>query len=153
MTWRLEGNRTPEVLLVEDNEDDVVLTRLAFQRLAWPPRVHHVANGLECLKFLRREPPWTEAPWPDLVLLDLNMPGMSGRATLAAIVADEALRHVPVVVLTTSSREEDVAQMYRLRCSGYVVKPVDLARFFDVIQMVCDYWFSAAILPKRPIVR
>lgn len=151
MKWNLDGGRTPEVLLVEDNEDDVVLTRLGFQRLGLPVRVHHVCNGVECLRFLRRQPPWPAAPRPDLVLLDLNMPLMDGRATLAHILADEALRQVPVVVLTTSTREEDLLQMYRLRCSGYIVKPVDLQRFFEVIHDLSVYWFSSVLLPKRPI--
>src|SRR5687767_2522217 len=112
-------HRSAELLLVEDNPDDVELTRLALDRTCVGVRLHVVADGEACLRFLREG-----APRPDLVLLDLNMPGMDGRETLAEIARDEDLRGVPVVVLTTSSREEDVAEAYRLGCAGYVVKPV-----------------------------
>lgn len=141
--------RTPHVLLAEDNEDDVVLLRLAFDRAGVAVDLHVVDNGAACLRFLRREPPWTGAPRPDLVLLDLNMPVMDGRGALAAIEADPALRGIPVVVLTTSAREEDVAHMYRLRCAGYVVKPVDVEQFFAAVRALCTYWFTVVRLPGR----
>lgn len=141
--------RTPHVLLVEDNEDDVVLLRLGFDRAGVPVDLHVVDNGAACLHFLRREPPFSAAPRPDLVLLDLNMPVLDGRGTLAAIEADPALRDIPVVVLTTSAREEDVARMYRLRCAGYVVKPVDVDQFFAAVRTICAYWFTVVRLPGR----
>lgn len=149
MKWSFEPARVAEILLVEDNEDDVLLTRLAFDRLGLPIRLHHVADGADCLRFLRREPPWAGAPSPDLVLLDLNLPVMDGRAALAAIRADDALRSLVVVVLTTSSREEDLVEMYRLNCSGFVQKPVDLERFFEVVSELTGWWFSAVTLPRR----
>lgn len=149
MTWTLEDGRAADVLLVEDNEDDVVLTRLALGRVGGPVRLHVVPDGAQALRFLRREPPWERAPRPDLVLLDINMPVMDGRATLAAIGADEGLRGIPVVVLTTTAREEDVTAMYRLRCAGYVVKPIDIDRFLEVVGGLCAYWFSVVRLPAR----
>jgi CheY-like chemotaxis protein len=145
----LVPGRAAEILLVEDNADDVLLTCLAFQRLGVPIHVNTVGDGDACLRFLRREAPWAEAPAIDLVLLDLNLPRMDGRATLLAITADDALRHLPVVVLTTSAREEDLVEMYRLRCSGYIVKPVDLTRFFDAIAKLCTYWFGVVRLPRQ----
>lgn len=151
MIWNLEGGRAAEVLLVEDNDDDVVLARMGFARVGLPVHVHHVVDGVECLRFLRREPPWAEAPTPDLVLLDLNLPRMDGRAALAAIRGDAALCHLPVVVLTTSAREEDVIEAFRLHCSGYVVKPLDLERFLDMIRQICAYWFSTVTLPRRRV--
>lgn len=150
MSWRLEGGRAAEILLVEDNEDDVILTRLALGRLGRPVNLHHAPDGEVGLQFLRREPPWARAPSVDLVLLDLNMPHMDGRAMLAAVTADRALRRLPVVILTTSARDADVEAMYQLRCSGYVVKPLELDRFYAVIGEICSYWFGAATLPRSP---
>jgi CheY-like chemotaxis protein len=147
MTTSFKASRPLEVLLVEDNEDDVVLTKLAFDRAGAPVRLHHVGNGTAAMQFLRRQPPHADAPAPDLVLLDLNMPVMDGRAVLAQVRADEALRQLPVVVLTTSAREEDVKQCWRLGCSGYVVKPVDLAEFFEVVRAISTYWCSVIRLP------
>ena len=149
MSWNRTDGRRADVLLVEDNDDDVVLTRLAFERAGPPVRLHTVGDGAQCLRFLRRAPPWQQAPKPDLILLDINMPVMDGRATLAAIGSDEALRSIPVVVLTTSAREEDVADMYRLRCAGYIVKPVDIERFFEVVGGIRAYWFEVVRLPAR----
>lgn len=145
----ITGNRPAEILLVEDNQDDVLLTRMGFTRAKLQVNLHHVENGEECLAFLRKSGAHANAPTPDLVLLDLNMPVMDGREVLAELVADEKLRHMPVVVMTTSADERDVLEMYRLRCSSYIVKPVDFDQFLVAIHSIGIYWFTVAVLPSE----
>lgn len=147
MIDRLERHRRAEILLVEDNDHDVVLTREGFKDTPLVLNLHRVENGEQCLAFLRKAGPYAEAPTPDLVLLDLNMPVMGGREVLDHIVHDEELRHIPVVILTTSSDEGDVLESYRLRCSSYVTKPVDFEQFLGVIKGLGDYWFSLVVTP------
>jgi CheY-like chemotaxis protein len=147
MSAALDGSRPAVILLAEDNENDVILTREGFRRSKLLVDLHHVHDGEECMEFLRRQGKYADAPTPDLVLLDMNMPRMNGREVLAAIVADENLKHIPVVVLTTSSAEQDVYQMYKLRCSGYIVKPVDFEQFAEVLRRFSDYWFTVVVLP------
>lgn len=147
MREALSRSRTAEVLLVEDNDDDAELTRIGFAQAKLAVHLHQVANGEECLAFLRHEGRFADAPTPDLILLDLNMPRMDGREVLTEISADEALRQVPVVVMTTSQADRDVLDAYRLRCSSYVVKPVDFTQFAEVIKAIANYWFQLVVLP------
>lgn len=140
--------RPAEILLVEDNLGDVMLTRECLARIEYPVRLHHVGNGEECLAFLRRSGPYADAPAPDLVLLDLNMPRMDGRQVMAEIAADPLLRHQPVVILSTSGNREDVLQMHRLGCCSYIVKPIDLDLFESVLRRLVDYWFAVVTLPS-----
>jgi two-component system, chemotaxis family, response regulator Rcp1 len=149
MNQPLDGSRPAEVLLVEDNLSDVILTREGFERGGVKVNLHHVEDGEECLAFLRREGRHAAAPVPDLVLLDLNLPRMDGREVLSELVADERLRHMPVVVLSTSASELDIHRMYALRCSSYIVKPVDFDEFQRVVQGIGDYWFNLIVLPSR----
>jgi len=139
--------RPARILLVEDNFDDVELTRAGFERARLKVDLIHAENGQECMQLLRKEGPHANAVTPDLVLLDLNMPVMDGREVLAEIVADEKLRSLPVVVLTTSESERDVLDMYRLRCSSYVRKPVDFNQLQRVVQEISSYWFQLVVLP------
>ena len=148
MSAVLEGSRPAEILLVEDNENDVILTREGFRRSKLLVNLHCVRDGEGCMEFLRRQGKYAEAPMPDLVLLDMNMPRMNGREVLEAIVADENLKHIPVIVLTTSVAEQDICQMYKLRCSGYIVKPVDFERFAEILRRFSDYWFTVVVLPS-----
>lgn len=142
------GNVRPaEILLVEDNMSDVILTRESFRLAKLLVNLHHVEDGVDCLAFLRKEGSYADAPTPDLILLDLNMPKMDGREVLAELVADERLRHLPVVILTTSAEDADVLDMYQLRCSSYIVKPVDFGQFQSVVQSIGMYWFSLVVLP------
>jgi two-component system response regulator len=106
-----------------------------------------VENGEECLAFLRKQGEYADVPTPDLILLDLDMPVMDGREVLAEMVQDEQLRHLAVVILTTSAGEQDVLQMYKLRCSSYITKPVDFDQFQRVIEGIGDYWFTVVVLP------
>jgi two-component system, chemotaxis family, response regulator Rcp1 len=148
MTRKSRNSLHPEILLVEDNENDVMLTREGFKRAKVPARLHHVENGEKCMAFLRGSGKYADAPMPDIVLLDLNMPVMDGREVLEQIVADPELCRLPVIVLTTSEGEQDILRMYRLRCSSYIVKPVDFADFMRVINGLNDYWFSTVVLPE-----
>lgn len=145
----LDKARPAEILLVEDNDNDVELTRISFERVRFKVNLHHVENGVECMAFLRREGRWVDAPSPDLILLDLNMPIMDGREVLAEIASDPALRHLPVVVLTTSTEQRDILEMYRLRCSSYIAKPIDFTQFQRVIQELGRYWFTVVVLPDN----
>jgi CheY-like chemotaxis protein len=149
MTTGNSRGRPATILLAEDNENDVELTRLGFERAHLLVDLHHVPDGEECLAFLRKKGAHSDAPSPDLLLLDLNMPRLDGREVLAELVRDERLRHLPVVVLTTSSDETDVLDMYRLRCSSYISKPIDFHEFIDVVRGVSDYWLTLLVLPSN----
>jgi two-component system response regulator len=140
-------SRPAEILLVEDNENDVILTRMGFKRAKLPVNLQHVKDGEECMAFLRKQEPYARAPTPDLILLDLNMPRMSGQEVLAAMANDENLRHIPTVILTTSSDEQEILETYKLRCSSYIVKPVNFDEFLRLIQVLVDYWLTVVVLP------
>ncbi len=148
MNTPLFESRAAEILLVEDNEDDVELTRQAFKHARLMVSLHHVGNGELCMRFLRKQGDYADAPTPDLILLDLNMPIMDGREVLAQIVADDALKHLPVVVLSTSTEARDIERMYALRCSSYITKPVDFEQFVRVVQELGSYWFTLVVLPQ-----
>lgn len=140
--------RPAEVLLVDDNFADAYLTKECFKNIRYPVNLHHVECGEQCLAFLRKEGNYGLTPDPDLVLLDLNMPRMDGWQVMEEVLTDERLRHLPVVVLTTSANAADVLRMHKLRCNSYIVKPMDLGKFQSTIQSLCDYWFSTALLPS-----
>lgn len=137
------------ILLVEDNPGDVRLTREALRDAKMLNELYTAADGVEALAFLRREAPHASAPRPDLILLDLNLPKVDGREVLAAIKESPELRRIPVVVLTSSDAEEDVARSYDLHANCYVRKPVELQSFLDVIQTIDDFWLSVVRLPER----
>jgi len=137
-----------DVLLVEDDPGDVLMTREAFEHHKIRNKLHVVADGVEALQFLRREGPHSAAPRPGLVLLDLNLPRKDGREVLAEIKSDEALRSIPVVVLTTSEAEEDILRSYDLHANAYVTKPVDFDRFIDVIRQIDDFFVTVVKLPR-----
>jgi CheY-like chemotaxis protein len=141
--------RIIEVLLVEDDPGDVLLTREAFEHQKVANRLHVVSNGEDAIRFLRKEGEHADAPEPDLVLLDLNLPGMHGRQVLAAVKEDPHLQTIPVVVLTTSEAEEDVLRSYRLHANAYVTKPVDFDRFMAVVRAIDDFFVSVVRLPGR----
>ena len=138
-----------EILLVEDNDHYVYLARRAFGKARLTANLHHVDNGRKCLEFLRRQPPYSFAPVPDVILLDLDMPVMDGREVLAEIVKDDALKHLAVVVLTTQDEQAEVLRMYQLRCSSYIYKPIEFDQYVEMIQKFADYWLSVVMLPPR----
>ena len=136
-----------EVLLVEDNPGDVRLTREALRDGKVFNNLSTVPDGVEALRFLRREGPYADAPRPDVILLDLNLPKKDGREVLEEIKADPGLRTIPVVVLTSSEAERDIARAYALNANCYVTKPVDLDQFITVVKSIEDFWFSIVKLP------
>jgi CheY-like chemotaxis protein len=138
-----------DVLLVEDDPGDVLMTREAFADHKLKNNLHVVDNGIDALAFLRKEGEHAEAPTPDLVLLDLNLPRMDGREVLAAIKSDERLGSIPVVILTTSEAEEDVLRSYQLHANAYVTKPVDFERFLEVVRQIDEFFVTVVKLPRR----
>jgi CheY-like chemotaxis protein len=138
-----------DVLLVEDDPGDVLLIREAFEDNKVHNRLHVVSDGVEAIDFLRKQGENGQAPTPDLILLDLNLPRMDGREVLAEIKADEDLRQIPVVVLTTSKAEEDVLRSYKLHANAYVTKPVDFERFIEVVRQIDEFFVTVVKLPSR----
>jgi len=136
-----------DVLLVEDNPGDVRLTKEALKESKVLTNLSVAADGIEALAFLRREGFYHGSPRPDIILLDLNLPKKDGREVLAEIKADESLRRIPVVILTTSKAEEDILRTYNLHANCYITKPVDLDQFITVVQAIHDFWFSVVRLP------
>ena len=137
-----------EILLVEDSPGDVRLTKEALSDAKISNDINVAADGVEALEFLRREGPHSDAPRPDLILLDLNMPRMDGRELLGIIKADQDLRNIPVVVLTTSQSETDILESYDLRANCYISKPVDLDQFLVVVNSIQEFWLSIVKLPS-----
>jgi two-component system, chemotaxis family, response regulator Rcp1 len=140
-----------DILLVEDDPADVELTRETLASAKLLTRLHVVGDGLEALAFLRREEKYANAPRPDLVLLDLNLPRMDGRTFLGEIRADDHLKAIPVVVLTTSQAEEDILRSYRLGANCYITKPVGLTEFARVVNAIEDFWFTIVRLPREKL--
>jgi len=138
-----------DLLLVEDNPGDVRLTQEALREGKIRNRLTVAKDGVEALAMLRREGPYSALPRPDMILLDLNLPRKDGREVLAEIKADEVLRRIPVVVLTTSKAEEDILRTYDLHANCYITKPVDLEQFIDVIRSIDDFWLTVVRLPPR----
>jgi len=138
-----------EILLVEDNPGDVRLTREAFKDGKVLNKLSVVEDGVEAMAFLRREGKYTNAPHPDLILLDLNLPKKDGRQVLAEIKVDQNLKRIPVVILTTSKSEEDILKTYDLHANCYITKPVDLEQFITVVRSVQHFWFSVVKLPRE----
>jgi CheY-like chemotaxis protein len=142
--------KTIDVLLVEDDPGDVLMTREAFEDHKLNNRLSVVPDGVSAMEFLRKQGEYADAPTPDLILLDLNLPRMDGREVLAALKEDPALRSIPVVVLTTSEAEEDVVRSYSLHANAYVTKPVDFDRFINVVRQVDEFFVEVVRLPERP---
>ncbi len=147
---RKTANTQPiEILLVEDNPGDARLALEALKESKVQNNLYHVSDGVEAMKFLRQQEEHVGVPPPDLVLLDLNMPRMDGREVLAEIKDDPVLRLIPVVVLTTSEAERDLVKSYDLHANAYIVKPIDLDRFIEVVQAIEEFWFSIVKLPRH----
>ena len=138
-----------EVLLVEDDPGDVLMTREAFADHKVRNNLHVVGDGVQALSFLRREGAYVDSPRPDLILLDLNLPLKDGHQVLAEVKSDSTLRRIPVIVLTTSEAEQDVLRSYDLHANAYITKPVDFERFVDVVRHI-DEFFVSVVRIARP---
>jgi two-component system, chemotaxis family, response regulator Rcp1 len=141
--------RAIEILLVEDNPGDVRLTQEALKENKIRNNLHVARDGVEAMKFLRKMNGHKDVPRPDLILLDLNLPKKDGREVLAEIKTDDSLRSIPVVILTTSDAEDDVAKAYQHYANCYIRKPIDLNRFIEVIKIIENFWLSIVELPPR----
>jgi CheY-like chemotaxis protein len=137
-----------EILIIEDNEGDVRLAREALRESKIRNMLHHVPDGVEAMAFLNRQGKYQDAPRPDLILLDLNLPRMDGREVLAAIKQDENLKRIPVVILTVSSDEADIFKTYNLHANCYITKPIDLDQFIQVVRAIEDFWLTIVKLPN-----
>jgi two-component system, chemotaxis family, response regulator Rcp1 len=140
-----------EVLLVEDSPGDVRLTREAFKDAKVYIDLHVASDGIEAMSFLKREGEHSNAPRPDLILLDLNLPRKDGREVLEEIKESPALKTIPVVILTTSSSEEDILRSYRLHANCYITKPVGLDGFLKVVHSIDNFWPSVVKLPREEL--
>jgi chemotaxis family two-component system response regulator Rcp1 len=136
-----------EILLVEDNLGDVRLTVEALKDAKVHNNLHVAEDGVEAMAFLRREGKYADAPRPDLILLDLNLPKKDGREVLAEIKEDPDLRRIPVVILTVSRAEEDILRSYDLHANCYITKPVNLDQFLKVVKSTEEFWFTIVKLP------
>ncbi len=145
----VDGDGVPkEVLLVEDSPGDVRLTQEAFRDADGSINLHLAADGVEAMAFLRQEGRIDRAPRPDLILLDLNLPKMDGREVLAQIKADDSLKAIPIVVLTTSDAEADIVKAYQLQGNCYLSKPVQLEAFESLVKSINDFWLTKVKLPR-----
>ena len=138
-----------DILLVEDNPGDVDLAREALEETKMCNKLHVAFDGEEATAFLRREGQFANAPRPDLILLDLNLPKKDGREVLAEIKADESLKRIPVVILTMSRDEEDVLKTYSLHANCYITKPIDLSQFMKVVKSIEEFWLGIVVLPPE----
>lgn len=149
MTTIGAGGTPIDVLLVEDSPGDVRLTREALRDANRAIRLHVAVDGVEAMAFLKREGRHVRAPRPDLILLDLNLPKMDGREVLAQVKADESLRTIPTIILTTSEAEADITTSYQLRANCFLSKPVELEAFEGLVKSINDFWLLKAKLPNQ----
>lgn len=147
--WKIK--RPIEILLIEDNPGDVRLTQEVLKEAKVSNNLSVVQDGVEALAFLHREGRHEDAPRPDIILLDLNLPRMDGRELLAEIKADQALMHIPVLVLTTSEADADVLKAYNLHANCYIVKPLELDRFIEIMEAIELFWLNIAELPVAEV--
>jgi len=138
-----------EILLVEDDQDDVFLTKKAFSQQNVSNNIHVVNDGVDAMEFLRHEEGYEDVPRPDIILLDLNLQTMDGDEVLAEIRDDDSLRTIPVVVLTSSSAEEDIVQSYELNANAYLTKPVDFDGFLEIVDSIDNFWLSFVKVPAN----
>ncbi len=144
------GTANPiEILLVQDSQTEALLIQHIFSKTKLVNRLHTVDDGVKAMAFLRREDPYVDAPRPQLILLDLNLPRMDGRKVLAEIKADNDLMVIPVIVLTSSSAEADVLASYKLHANCYITKPVSFEAFVDIVASIENFWFAAVTLPPH----
>jgi CheY-like chemotaxis protein len=137
-----------DILLVEDDPGDVLMTREALEHHKVSNTLHVVSDGVEAMRFVRRQPPYEDVPRPGLILLDLNLPRKNGQEVLAELKASPDLRVIPVVILTTSAAEEDILRSYNLHANAYITKPVEFDRFVEVVRQIDDFFLTVVKLPR-----
>lgn len=140
--------RPVEILLVEDNDGDIFLTKKAFDKAKIANNIHVATDGEMAMEMLKKKGQFGEMTKPDIVLLDINLPKKDGKQVLAEMKENELLKRIPVVILTSSKAEQDVVKTYDLHASSYIVKPISLEKFHDVVTAIEDFWFSVVILPN-----
>ena len=145
-----DQGRPIEILLVEDSPSDTDLTVEALKDFKVRNHVNVVEDGVQAMQFLRRQGPYAQAPRPDLIMLDLNLPRKDGREVLADIKGDDDLKTIPIVVLTTSRAEQDILRSYQLNANCYINKPVDFNQFLDVVRSIESFWLFVVTLPPAP---
>lgn len=138
-----------EILLIEDSPTDILITQEAFEQARMLNRLHVVEDGVAALAFLRRQGQYAGVPRPDLILLDLNLPKKNGQEVLVELKADESLKVIPVVILTTSEAEEDILKSYGLHANCYITKPVGFDNFIEVVRSIRHFWFGVVTLPPK----
>jgi chemotaxis family two-component system response regulator Rcp1 len=142
-----QKTRPLELLLIEDNPGDIRLTQEAFKGSSLPIVLNVVTDGVMGINYLKKVHPYQDSLTPDLVLLDLNLPKRDGREVLQEIKSDKNLKKIPIVVLTTSTAEQDIQQAYSLHVNSYISKPVDFDKFHEIIQNIEEFWLKTAVLP------
>ena len=145
----MKTGKSVEILLIEDNPGDIVLTREAFSDAKISNHIHVAKDGEEALEYLRKQNSYADAITPDIILLDLNLPKLNGHEVLAEIKEDKELRRIPVVVLTSSKAERDILDTCELHANSYIVKPVDLSKFMEVVSAIEHFWFTVVALPHE----
>jgi len=145
----MDEARPIDILLVEDEEGDIRLTKEAFKESKLRNNLYVVKDGEEAIKFLKKEDNYKDSPRPDIMLLDLNLPKKDGREVLKDVKSDDALKSIPVVVLTTSKAEEDIVKSYNLHANCYIQKPVDMEKFINVVKYVEGFWVEIVKLPPK----
>lgn len=144
-----KNNRSVEILLIEDNEADVRLTKEGIKEAKIRNSLSIVNDGEAAMAYLNKQSPYQNTTTPDLILLDLNLPKMDGRQVLEEIKEDPNLKHIPVVILTSSNAEKDILKSYKLHANCYITKPIGLEQFVEVIKSIEDFWFSIVKLPAQ----
>ncbi len=144
----MKKERTANILLVEDNSGDIILIKEALLEASFPHELHIATKGEEALDFLYRRPPFEDAPKPDIILLDLNLPGKNGLDVLQDIKNNNELRTIPVIMLTTSSSESDIQSSYSLHANCFITKPIDFDDFNEIVKVIERFWFEIARLPE-----
>lgn len=145
----MNKTRPVEILLVEDNEGDVFLTKKAFEKAKILNNIHVVEDGEKVMQYLRGDGEYKGSVKPDIILLDINLPKKNGTEVLVEIKEDDNFKRIPVVILTSSKAEQDVVKSYDLHASSYIVKPLDVSKFQNVVTAIEDFWFSVVILPSE----
>jgi CheY-like chemotaxis protein len=144
---KLNREKIVDILLVEDNPGDIRLTELALQRGKVKNNLYITKDGNQALEFLHKKNKYEDAPTPDLILLDLNLPRINGQEVLKNVKKDKYLKRIPVIVLTTSDAEKDILETYNLNVNAYITKPIDMNKFIKVVSVLEDFWLKIVKLP------